>query len=585
MRTLLFTLILLPLIALAQNESGVNDPSKIDPTKVEADIRDVKNQEVEKFLLDNPEMRECQNQAGIVAGVAEVTEDMLTSARDCFNKKLNDLPEDQLKSISGQLNLEGYGVVKDNSAKSIKEYFDQRLGKALYGKNYKTGEINNLKDINFVDHMRFVELYESQISKNFLLDLSKFCLNEVEFDSNNKASCLSKKDPRKMFKDGEDIRECFKPITVASNDSKLEDFVNQLKTGGTQIESLHKEWLFCVQAISPLCKQYQKDAAETEVKTVNLDAPDSDEDDKDKVARRACIALTRMKEYRRVIAKIEDTKKELGEVSSSQRGFVNLFKQVYDGKDDTSIDSLTNITSSEMAEAMKTYNSDTKTAELKRIEECKQDPKKCQDVVTQKTDAQQDQVILEFEGRTMAKLKQIEKLDKDAFKEYLSDTGKDKLAEEIDNKTDAEIQAMRKEIMDDFRKEHLSILNELKERMKTNYEIVKDDSSHTQKIQNIENEVKNKEENLKRLYHYNNIVTSLLTVNSDSGSTQNTSILQKEIDQYKGDNPEDYFRTIGAEDIVANNSNSNQQSTTQIDLGLVDKFLSTDVMEEEKPAQ
>ena len=131
-------------------------------------LRRVKNQEVDTYLLDNPATKECKDQ------FIKQDEDYANSGtrdqvRTCFRAKLDELQDTQIEKISEDLNLVGYGVIKDNSVPAIKDYFDERLEKALYGEvqdGKKTGSMKDITKQKFVDHSTFLNLYDTQLGKN-----------------------------------------------------------------------------------------------------------------------------------------------------------------------------------------------------------------------------------------------------------------------------------------------------------------------------------------------------------------------------------------------------------------------------------
>jgi hypothetical protein len=194
-------------------------------------LRKVKNQEINKYLLDNEAIKECKEQAG-----GDKTDFSVKATRkgirECFQLKLGDLTDEQILKLSEDLNLEGYGVVKDNSIPAIKDYFDERLSEALYGvKNTETDGMKKLRDQKFVDHKTFLDLYNSQLSKNSVTKISEFCLENNyigKFGQDDKTNPTKVTNPDSLPAcDPAKIYTCFEPQSKKYKD--VEEAMKRIK--------------------------------------------------------------------------------------------------------------------------------------------------------------------------------------------------------------------------------------------------------------------------------------------------------------------------------------------------------------------
>jgi hypothetical protein len=564
---------------------------------VQANLRNVKNQEIEAFLLESQQMKECEAN---------------TKDRDelhvCIMEKIDKLDKAAVENLSKNLNLEGYGVVKEKSPEAIKKYFDERLANALFGKknNQNANQVNSLSGETFVDHKVFVDLYESQISKNFLTDLSNFCLNEVNFDKGEANRCIPKdydltkipnyhnakltgkeddvkddpkyKDYKSKTSTAIDLRSCYK---IPNKDEKNKEFKNFLNEKGSP-EEMAYHWKFCIVSIKPLCDlyKYNPSAPTSATPSTNVKTDQTSvivaADSSDQISRRACVALDRMKKYRKVIAELQNTQSEFTQ-SKTGKGFIELVNLLYQGKDENSIDNLTTMTSTDIGNALK--DSDGFKEDKKRIEDCKNnDQKACGEFFKEKDQKHQDRVITEFEARTSLELKRISLLNnKDELKKYLESNGHAKLLSDIDKKTEDELNLIKAKIAEELKQERLAILNELKQKIQTQYEIVntENDADKASKLNTIENDIRFKDERAKKLYHYNNVVTSYLELNTTGQVKSNKAILKKELESMNKaelKENETYFSQL-EKDVNSGESVGDENNKISVDLKFVDELL------------
>lgn len=582
------------LIALLFTLSAVAEKETVTPRKVTLDdykgtvpnsddilyenLRRVKNQEVDAYLIDNPATKQCKDQT-IKNDEDYKDPNVRMAVRTCFRDKLDQLQDTQIEKISEDLNLVGYGVVKDNSVPAIKDYFDERLEKALYGEVQGGKENGGLKKITkqkFVDHSTFLDLYESQIGKSTLHKISEFCLMH-DFNISDNTCVTDVKEKKEV-----NIAKCYTPKDkIDLTRKKVEEMMKSDKK-----DKLRDKWQLCAMGITLMCREYgnaiTKGESAVDIKAEDFKREkgesnisfDSDADmnkKKIKMARHACNLVKHMKEHRKVTLEITEQRKEYNDLKHKKGVSVgSTFKSAYNSKsaNSKSIDELTTIASDVIAGQ---YDD---TQDKSDAEACAQngaESDECKKFFKTVEDQDQEKLILDYELKAMAQVKQyndsIKDLDQAKLKEQLEKDGDQALLKELENKTPEEI----KEIMyQRYKAERMAIVNDLWKRVQEK-EVVQEDTNAADKIANIKEEIDTKKERIRGLYHYSNIVTSYLTF--EGSDKTNTVGFAAEQENFEEDENEanQYFQDLQPTDMDASNSGKNQ--TTSVNLGFIDSFL------------
>ena len=134
----------------------------------------LKEGQIEEKILESEVFKSCQAE---IASAGDLTTDAgKEKVRECLQNKLSDVSEEQLNDFSNAIELD-VAFKENKNSKSLREYLSKRIYNAIHGPNaYENKELKNRK---FVDHALYLELYKSQLSKNLILDVSRYCLENV----------------------------------------------------------------------------------------------------------------------------------------------------------------------------------------------------------------------------------------------------------------------------------------------------------------------------------------------------------------------------------------------------------------------
>lgn len=531
------------------------------------DLRTVKNQEVQKYLMENAQMDECKKKIYQTDDISQkglfldMTKNELVV--QCFRDELANLDDEDLQNLSEDLNLEGYGVIKDKSTSSIKAYFDDRLENVIFGvdKNDKeTKIIADFKNQKFVDQSMFFKIYESQLGKNLLVDLSEFCLHQVEVVN----TCT-----------GPNSKICIKKRTSAFDKNEL-----TLKFRQSPAD-LKKEWETCARSVQFACKEYASNQVSTD--TTDLKGTGTPDDDTE-LGRVSCLVVNRIKEYRKTLSEVLKTKAEL-ENKNQGAGFTiqSAFKGMFQGIGDDNIDNLTNIGSKTISTQ---YSDDSYKQDQQMAEACKdnyQSAKECEEIYSSyfKTKDKNDQnkLLVDYELKVAGLVKkhelEVDGIQDSEITEYLQKSGETKLIDEIKNgKSIADIKL---EIKKQFEAEKQAIINELRKKITREYEITTTDSSTdiNKKLNNLVENVKNKKDRLKNVYQYSNIVTSYLETKDGDGVVigSNANAFKAEIDDYQDDDTTSKYLKGLSGTTPTTGADTDDGKNLTVDLNFIDKLL------------
>jgi hypothetical protein len=141
----------------------------------------IKAKKVSEQILSAPFAKECAKTSEIEEG--ENGLDFADQAKKdeyekCISKAIDNISNEDIKTVSNKMNLKAYDKKAAKSATSIKEYLQKRLHKAITGVDPDDKEelLKSFADKKVVDHNLFYQLYAEQIGKNSILHVSRYCL-------------------------------------------------------------------------------------------------------------------------------------------------------------------------------------------------------------------------------------------------------------------------------------------------------------------------------------------------------------------------------------------------------------------------
>lgn len=187
-RILLFTLVV-PLVVKAQSELTPQDyeglsrrfVSTIKETQVDTQMLSVPSVQscVERNRIEESDLQDPQKYRTGPGNTEETkAEKKRREARECFLQAMSGASDADLQNLANQLQLDQFGLVKGKSTQELTNFFTTRIQSAIYGAG-SAGEDRRLRDRTIVDHNVYLTLYESRVSKNFLLEVSRYCSQDL----------------------------------------------------------------------------------------------------------------------------------------------------------------------------------------------------------------------------------------------------------------------------------------------------------------------------------------------------------------------------------------------------------------------
>lgn len=415
----------------------------------------------------------------------------------------------------------------------LKKYLSNELAKNLYGENYAE---NNISKNKIADHNIFIQLYRTQLGKNVLLELSKFCLENFPKDSS---------------KSGD--------YDAAKSDDYQDEIKKRFSTAAsTKAEGDHFQQ--CNQCIDYFCHQYNdshyKDSAKLQsAKRCKYLLSSSKK--KDEVVNNSCVLLPRVRQYREAIVKLDKVQEVLKKDGDKRghnwqtAGFKGIYKGLDDNENEKSIEDLTTISSAQVINESglgKKLDKNVKDFEEKCL--IKKDIKSCQELVEfQDAKFSLDDLKKEFDTKTQLMLAKLG--TEKGIKEYIQSV-KGKTPEEMDKLIRDEL--LKDPSLDQLRKEFKAQLSTEREELrkqiisKMQSTTIQDINKDKKNIKNVDDILKDKKGRLQRLFHYNNIVTSYIERELNDGekksSIADTRSFEKELKDSAYADDDIYFKNF-----------------------------------------
>lgn len=502
-----------------------------DGKAIVANIKDI---EVSEMLEQTKEFNECrkQNEYG------KSNPEGIKAAQDCFQKKLGDIKDPKrLQQLAEALNLQSYGLVKSKNAKEIQEYLNNKMYQALTGvkpdeadkkKLVESLKFNNKKH---VDQALFIRLYKTQLSKNALYEISRYCFQDLRLNSNKSINnfgehwksfdnYLDEKGSDKIKFKLSEVSDTGEPAfraPVTNPDNKDEIYQNIFKSinigEGIKPEDLKTFFLACGNTMMSLCEGYTA--------KMKLDSTSSKVDEGSSgsltIGAASCLAKNRIQEYKQAIAnagKIEESFSEMQEkdnsllLSLANGKPVKIFTPGKDGAE--TLDNLTNFTSVDMLEGGARNSSES-------LDECAENMNSgnCSGLLSDKEDFDKVKHNLEMQMTLkreveMARVKALVQKGKQDLEEYLKENGYFAILERY-QKGELTDETVAEEIGKDFEAKKTATLQELNRKMGSRQ--IKADAKPDEKktvAKEVVQETKEERARLAQVVMFNNIITSHL---------------------------------------------------------------------------
>lgn len=554
-------------------------------------ISTVKEFEIEGMLDQTAEFKECKEQNKFTPGQTESQkEDSAEKAAQCFRDKLSKQKDgNKLGKLSEALGLQSYGLVSTKTTKDLTEYFGDKMYKALTGVDRKEKDYRKLvesmkfKNRKMVDQQVFLQMYRTQLIKNSLYEISRFCFENFRIEGKSE--------------DGKSFGEYWQPllnkdgnISVTDTGSKGFGDLSDTSSKDAIYQSIFKSldvaqadkfklvevfFMECAQNIVPLCDVFEasKDK-KNEMKGAN-----------------ACLSKAKIQKHRKAIA---DVKKVIEGMNKDMNGensgmtFAQM-PEFYDGLKDgeNSIDNLTNYSSSDFIEGGLTADEKLK----KKQNDCSKSPENagCEDFIVIDDSREKVESGIDMDMRLkkeveIARVRELKEGDKKKLEEYLTENGYLDLLEKW--KQDSQGVDIESEIGKIFEARRVAALAELKNKIGKRQMTEEESKEGNKKEQNIKaNAEASKEERarLAQVVLFNNVITGYLKLFNKEGEElgRNINVLKKET---KG------LETANVDSSLFENLKTGAEGESSAKGGLfddpkvLDMILSGKKSEEQKPA-
>jgi hypothetical protein len=571
-------------------------------------VTSVKEAQVDADFLKIQEVQDCVAQNSITN--VQSKDEILKKQRDaanCLRAKLASVPDGDLTKLGEKLQLDAYGVVKGKSNQALVDYLSGRLEKALYGT--EGGKVVSLGKQKLVDQKVFVDIYETQLGKNILLEVSNYCFNRLDIDEDNNKSRLKElsligvngiNGKIGALQDEQIINPAFS-ITDADNIYEkiridLEDVTTNLTNRKTPAEALNDLFLTCARAIPKMCEYYEdclcryKESRKTEfpnTPTCNsnptIRCAQRTFNEPPKKGSHSCHVASRLRGYRTNLEAVKTTKDRF------DKEYLSLENtKEYQGKEryrkentgpNESIDDLTSITTSDVDEALKVNELANEIGAIP--DDCAAEPEKpeCEKFFYKESEVQK--FAQSSAGYSAATLLESEKINKlaskdDELKKYLMARGYFDLEKDVGTRSSAEIVAAARSRFEAEREATFIEMTNAFERKQFTTDL-KDNKAT--RAEEVKKEYQNKGKAFQQLILFNNVVSSYLTLRSAEDGKElgrNLKALERETKRSENNSQAGeaikYFSGISGDE----KSQLNDSDSPVVDMGFLDAILGKD---------
>lgn len=590
MKKLIWLTPLLSFPLLAASGDGPEIVNSNDNKQIVSFIKDV---EVKGLLEGSGEFKNCRDKYKFEANDPN-KDSKLDAAEKCFRDELAKVKDPKkLQQLSDSLKLQQYGLVQSNNVKEIQNYLSDKLYESLTG--IKRSEANKkaliesmkFKNKKHIDQKVFFELYKTQLGKNALYEISRFCMEDFRLESSpgntfvehwknydpnaalNISDVTDTGTPKFLTKFSDTTKkemiydDIFKSINGPNTASKLSD------------DQLSKFFMYCGQAITPLCNEFertQRSNGQAATSSVGATTPTK--------GAAACLAKSRIRSFKQALANADKVIEQFKEMSADNATKLLMGDKVHlyaDGTDpnEKSIDELTTHSSTDLLEGSL---SDSNLE--KKAQECQQNPTfdGCEAFISKGDTLDKSKHKLELELTLkreveLARVRELKAKDAKDLKQYLEDNGYWELVKDFDNLTQAQIEDA---ISKSFDAQKNALLAEINDKLGKRQ--VSENTTTLQKadVDKVIQDSKEEKARLAQVVLFNNIITSHLTLKKKdaSGKLQdagrNTKAWQVEEQALKNAKvDESLFSSLKASDSGNGGSSSSTERVNNYDFNTV----------------
>jgi hypothetical protein len=557
-QVIIASMIWLLLLSIAAAEVEAPEPSlaELIPQASQRHISTVIESRITRQFTTVPQIEECAKAHPITVEMIndptkqEEVQKKKLDAANCVKEKLSNVSDEDLEKMSQELGLRQHGLIKSRENRAVANYLTQRFQDAFFvvGKNGKL-------DRPIMNQKFFFDLYESQLGKSVLLEISNYCLNKLvlkDNSSNRKELFTAIERNTNLLETLADTGAIGKTYHPDEPQKLYENFMEEVIGVGPdgQVTKEHQNRISkiydtCGNLIKPFCDRYDecscfyrkkvaKDPNSIKCQSLvdqNKEITDANYErhciwreaplkqaagidiPEPNIGQFSCHVMARLRGYRTNLTAVNETQRLLDEQYVDGRGFKGggFDNQIYQAREE-SIDDLTTLTSEEAGKI-------AMSAELP--EECleNQDSPQCENFIYSADEAAKlANTSASYAAGTQVQVARLKKIasDDEKLKEYLRGKGYLDLVQSLENGTIAsdEIVAQAIQRFEAEREASFAELTKEFERKQVAGAINKED-----KIESIKKDYKNRQEDFKQLLLFNNVLTSFLSVQRKVGDT------------------------------------------------------------------
>jgi hypothetical protein len=492
----------------------------------------IKEVQVESILGKSTEFNECVKDNEYNPKLSETEREAeAKKAEDCFKKKLAGKKGKELQELSQKLGLQSYGLVQSNNVKEISQYLGDKMYKAMTGidrKDLKNKEMLKFKNRKLINQKVFIELYSTQLAKNALFEISRYCFENLrlkkgvaDVDITEKefvtywGAVLAGEEPEVV----DTGSGGFGKITNTSSEGDIyKDIFKSISNNPNfQVDQFSTFFDFCSKQINKLCTEFEKSTA-NDTSSPN----DSNPSNKMQVGANSCLTKSRLQQIRKAIANSDKIKEQFDEKLSGgptlrvdkPEGMAKFFNPSKD--EANSIDNLTNFSSVDMLKGEK------KNSVMENCEKNAEHPD-CDGYLAVgdtrlKAEHAADMDLRLKKEMEKARVREIKDMNNQGMEEYLTENGYFDLLEKWNKNEPLDMEAEIEKIFEAKRLATLGAIKSKLGRRQISEDELKSDSldEKTLKKENIQAS-KEERARLAQVVLFNNIITSHLTLRDTKG--------------------------------------------------------------------
>ncbi len=542
----------------------------IDPDASKQFSTVIKDVEVEDMLNKTSEFKDCRDKNKFEAGDKEPKKTQkIQAAEKCFRDKLTKgKSEEELKKLSEQLNLQQYGLVKSKSSQDLQKYLNDKMYKSMTGVDPNEKNLQKLKeDLKFgkkkhIDQRIFFQLYKTQLGKNALYEVSRFCFENLRSKIPGSTNATSFAEHWSNFSPGSLMtKNADGTVTLNVSDSGTPKFGTTLETedktkiyedifksiqgaNGTGLTPslLQKFFLECGSTIVPLCDVFQnsqkvKDLgdikSQTDASTLSPGAA-------------ACLTKSRLQGYRKAIGDVTLIITKEKEISDFDKS-ASLYLSALEGKpikifgqnsDDETVDDLTNYTSKDFVEGGLSQDELFKQA----AEKCEAKPElsECEGIISngesfEKAKHNVEQELTLKREVEMARIRELKK-NRESLEKYLEENGYADILDQF-KKGQLDEAGIEEKVGQAFEAKKIAFLQQMNAKLGKR-QVQTDPKNSTPQldkdnVKQVIQETKEERARIAQVVLFNNIITSHLELTKKKKGTNKGTVVGRNVNAWK----------------------------------------------------